>query len=203
MVVWIEKYKSLLIGSLVVLIGGFLFISERNEKQADESLATLPMEREVAGEETPETDTESPSAVYVDIKGEVKKPGLYEANEGDRVFDVIEQSGGLLDTADRNQINFALKVHDEMVIYIPKIGELDMHPMPLVMDGQEADGKINLNKADAAELENLPGIGPAKAKAILDYREQNGPFKDIEELKEVSGIGEKTFEKLQNDITVR
>ena len=118
----------------------------------------------------------------MDLKGAVRQPGLYEAAEGDRVFDIIERSGGLLHDADENQINYAEKVHDEMVIFIPKIGEELDGSVFGASSSSKGNGKININKADATALETLPGIGPAKAKAIIDYREENGPFKQITDL---------------------
>ena len=125
------------------------------------------------------------------------------------MIDIIEKAGGLLDSADKNNINFAMKVVDEMVLYIPAIGEqnpIDGWCQRLsgsLQEGSTADGKINLNSATESELQTLPGIGPSKALAILEYRETNGSFKTIEDLMEISGIGEKTFEKLKEHIIVR
>ncbi|HEY4550350.1 MAG TPA: helix-hairpin-helix domain-containing protein, partial [Bacillus sp. (in: firmicutes)] len=107
-----------------------------------------------------------------------------------------------------NNINFAMKVVDEMVLYIPAIGEQNptmagAATSGSVQEGTTADGKISLNSATESELQTLPGIGPSKALAILEYRETNGSFKKIEDLMEISGIGEKTFEKLKEHIAVQ
>ena len=102
-----------------------------------------------------------------------------------------------------SKVNLSQKVTDEMIIYIPEFGE-EVEPIFLTQttnSGQE--GKVDLNKADSAQLETLPGIGPGKAQAIIEYRDMNGPFKTIEDVKNVSGIGEKTFEKLKDHITVK
>ncbi len=113
---------------------------------------------------------------------------------------MVEKAGGLLKTADEKQINFAMKLYDEMVIYIPEINELGPEvSYPGEMNSNN-DEKVNINQADAAELETLPGIGPSKAATIIQYREENGSFKEIEELMNISGIGEKTFEKLKEQI---
>ena len=141
--------------------------------------------------------------LVVDVKGAIKSPGVYEMKLGDRVIDVIEQAGGLHENADSNNVNFAMKLVDEMVLYIPIVGE-ELTPEPTVGGVQnQGDGKVNLNKASEAELQTLTGVGPAKATAIIEYRDQNGGFKKVEEIMEISGIGEKTFEKFKDQITVR
>lgn len=145
-----------------------------------------------------------PQLLLVDVKGAVKKPGVYEAKEGDRVIDILEKAGGLTDNADTYQINFALRVSDEMVMYIPEKGEAaaDTGRSESAINVKQNDGKIDLNKATESELQTLPGIGPSKAAAILEHRESNGPFKAIEDLKLIAGIGDKTFEKLKEFIKV-
>ena len=150
-------------------------------------------------------DTEDLSnTIKVYITGQVRCPGVIEIEEGSRLIDAIELAGGMLDEADRDRINLALKVQDEGMYRIPKIGEeieegstQEIATMP----GNQA--KVNINRASAEELQTLHGIGPAKAKAIIEYREDQGLFKDIEDIKKVSGIGEKTFEQIQDSITVR
>jgi competence protein ComEA len=124
-------------------------------------------------------------------------------------MDVIGRAGGLTDQADQTQVNLAEHVVDEMVIYIPAKGE---EGDTLTTSGPSSNssggtgqnqGKIDLNKADEQELQNLPGIGPAKAAAIIEFRNTSGPFKTIEDLKNISGIGDKTFEKLKDLIVVK
>lgn len=154
-------------------------------------------------------EAEEKETVLVDVKGAVVHPGVYEAQAGDRVIDLIESAGGLLENADKNQINFAMKVVDEMVLYLPAIGEETSSDagtslaLATSYPSSANDGKININTAAQSELETLTGIGPSKAEAIIEYRETNGPFKEIEQLMEISGIGEKTFAKLKEEIKVR
>nr|WP_286181287.1 helix-hairpin-helix domain-containing protein [Bacillus sp. ISL-37] len=138
-----------------------------------------------------------------DIKGAVVNPGVYEINEGGRVIDLIELAGGLAKDADPAAINFALYVQDEMAIYVPRIGENVSAALPVQVGEAAGNGTVNLNSAGSSELQTLPGIGPAKAEAIIEYRETNGPYKSIEDLKEISGIGDKTFEKLKDLISVK
>lgn len=142
-----------------------------------------------------ESDSSSlePSVYTVDLKGEVKAPGIYEIDSSCRVHDVIELAGGFLETANVNVVNLAEKVKDEMVIYIPHIDEEEA---PIEV-GTQKEQKVSLNRASLAEFQTLPGIGPAKASAIIDYREEFGTFKSVEELTNVNGIGEKTLEKLR------
>lgn len=208
--VFLEKYKTILMAAAALAIGLFLFISKSKEEPVAESEIPLFEESHIqdAGPPAPEERNEP---MYVDVKGAVKTPGLYRVKEGDRMIDAITLAGGLTEKADEKQLNLAQKVHDEMVIYVPEKGEEPGEYLPQFGQqsggspavGEEVGGKVNINKADASQLETLPGIGPAKAKAIIDYREQQGGFKQEEDLKNVSGIGEKTFEKLQDSITVR
>ncbi|RFA36352.1 hypothetical protein CAI16_04815 [Virgibacillus dokdonensis] len=140
------------------------------------------------------------SSIYVDIKGEVKNPGVYEMDTEERVIDAIETAGGFTNNANESLVNLAQKVHDEMVIDVLPVGD---NGTPALTNGQHTDiSKIRINQATVEEIEALNGIGPAKAEAIVQYRDENGPFQQIEDLLEVSGIGEKTLESLEDDIQV-
>lgn len=147
---------------------------------------------------------EVPQTIMADIKGAVVNPGVYVVEESDRVIDLVEKAGGLTKEADTAAVNFAMKVSDEMVVVIPKIGEEPSVLSPgLGSAGLNSDSRVNLNTASASELETLPGIGPSKSAAIIEHRETKGPFQTIDDLKLISGIGEKTFEKLQEAISVK
>jgi competence protein ComEA len=164
----------------------------------------VPMVLAPAAEETdagePEVKTSAPpSTVMVDIKGAVKKPGVYEAPADARVRDVIALAGGLTAEADDARVNLAAKVHDEMMIYVPKKGEAApaleaAGAMPKAEGGRP---QVAINTAAVEEIMQLPGIGRTKAEAIIAYREEHGPFQRAEELLNVTGIGEKTLEKLR------
>lgn len=162
--------------------------------------------------------TQNAAEVYVDVKGAVKHPGIYKAEADDRVYDLIQEAGGFNENADRNQVNLAQKVKDEMVIEVPKKGEkaASAQTAPAAAGisapasassgtatSSEAAAQVNINTADQTQLETLPGIGPSKAAAIIEYREKNGPFQKPEDLKNVSGIGDQTFAKIENSITLQ
>ena len=143
---------------------------------------------------------ENNQKAIVDVKGEVMNPGVYEMDIDARVNDVIQTAGGFSENADQSQVNLAQKVQDEMIILIPKAGESESaHGMN---GGQPGFDKIRINYATQQEIEALSGIGPSKAAAIIQYREEHGLFKKVEDLLEVSGIGEKTLEALKDDIQV-
>lgn len=216
MIQWImEKKQYLLIGAII--LGVFIYYLVNDAP--DDTIQMLEEEIFVENEEeirqqvdsNDDKIVEQPIIIKVDLKGAVQKPGVYTAQEGERVIDLINRAGGFLDDADQTKINLSQKVADEMVIYVPKVGE-DSNVIEQVasffqpqQSGNEAssDGKVNINQADSTLLQTLPGIGPSKAEAIIEYRETNGPFKMIEDIMNISGIGEKTFEKLKNSITVQ
>lgn len=147
--------------------------------------------------------TSAPLMIHVD--GQVNKPGLYTLPPNSRVQDAITAAGGLTLDAETSQINLAAKLIDGTKIYIPGVNETELiqftpelrnaSPLP-------ASLLININSAPQTELEKLPGIGPTKAAQIITYRETNGNFLTIEDIKKVSGIGDATFENIKNYITV-
>lgn len=213
----IKRFAPLL---LIVIIGIILFFSMKDDEfSTDDSIndatltdaAGITLESELNDKTTEIEETELGDVkVIVDIKGEVKEPGVYELQEDDRIQTAIERAGGFTNKADEQQINLAQKVHDEMVIYIPKEGEIEtpIQPVPSPSGSGGAssntpDDLIEVNKATVDELTKLQGIGPAKAQAIIDYREEHGLFKQVEDLLEVNGIGEKTLENIREQLLVR
>jgi len=183
---------------------------EQSEKKKDE--ITAPVEKSVA-----------PSPIFVDVKGQVQQPGLYKLEAGMRVADAISLAGGTLSDADLDQINLAQPVTDGAAVVIPKKsarsdGLSAVRPLPGMLPplsadatgvtgtgstSAQADSRVNLNTATAEELMTLPGIGQAKAQAILAYRTEKRPFRTPEELKNISGIGEKMYERLKDRIRVQ
>ena len=145
--------------------------------------------------------------VVVYITGEVVNPGVYDVDPGSRVNDVLGLAGGGTADADLTKINLAAPVSDGMQITVPKIGDdtPDQPPITTMQSqdsGQAAGGLVNINTADAAQLETLPGIGPATAQAIIEYRASHGAFKNISDIKNVPGIGDSKFDKIKDLITV-
>ncbi len=143
--------------------------------------------------------------IVVDVKGAILHPGVYSMQPEDRLIDAIHAAGGYLPNADSRMLNHAMKLADEMVIYVPVEGEEPTELLTTQMKGTattQDDGKVNINTADTAQLMTIPGIGPSKAAAIIQYREEHGMFKMTESLMDVSGIGQKTFDKLEPVVTV-
>lgn len=208
---WIKEHKvyvSLGLLTVIILVSYLIFsgkepISQHISEGENWESGIPEFTNEENNKETTEEIVEE--NILVDVKGAVKNPGVYYGRTGDRVIDVIDEAGGLIDGADESAVNFAMRVTDEMVVYIPKVGEEVDLPEEVLAPAQKAEkgGKVNLNKANQSELETLTGIGPAKAEAIIEYRESKGPFKAIEDLMLVSGFGEKTFAKLKDEITVK
>lgn len=196
--------------SIIVVLTGILVINNEGllGNRQESSVKFIKDEGEVEKfekifeEDEVSNGKENLAKIKVYITGAIKYPGVIEVEEGSRLIDVIELAGGMLEDADNNRINLALKVQDEGMYLIPKIGE-EIDIIDSAGEVPQDTDKININKATQQELETLYGIGPAKSKAIIDYREENGPFKQIEDLKKVSGIGEKTFEKIRDSITVK
>ncbi len=143
----------------------------------------------------------APRVLTVHVAGAVARPGVVRLEEGARVMDAVEGAGGPLPEADLDALNLAQAVQDGQKITVPRRGE-DGAGNATQGGGSKASGKVNINTADAAELERLPGIGPTLAERILAYRERNGGFKSIEELKKVSGIGDKKFGELRDLVEI-
>lgn len=164
--------------------------------------------------------------MYVDVKGAVKNPGVYQINANMRVVDAINLAGGYNHSADRKHINLAQKLSDQQVVYVPIRGEVKGNPVTSTNPGPQASAassasesqtgdsqdvttassgneqQINLNTADKTKLQELNGIGEKKADQIIAYRQAHGQFKRIEELKDVPGFGDKTFDNLKSSICV-
>ncbi len=142
----------------------------------------------------------APSAglpIFVHVLGAVERPGLYELADGARAVDAVAAAGGFTDVADQAGINLARFVTDGEQLRVPAVGET-----PPSAPGTTVGGLVNLNTADSATLETLPRVGPALAGRIIDWREANGGFGSIDDLKSVSGIGDKTFDGLKDLVTV-
>lgn len=212
----VEEYWKIiliiLVGSCLVLI--IYFNTQRKTEDISEIDPYEELLAEVKGEvdqmsETPlaedeQTDSDTVAIIMADIKGAIHNPGVYKMEEGHRIIDLVEKAGGLLNDAESNAVNFAQKVEDQMVVYIPKVGEEDINiPASPVNKAQEQEaGKVNINEADEAGLMTLNGIGSSKAASIIQHRDEKGFFKTIDEIKNVSGIGEATFNNLKDSITV-
>ncbi len=185
---------------IVLVIAAVLIFGPKGEN--DKTEETLPNQSKTEIET--EVNENPPKKVaqkeyYVDISGCVKTPGIYKIKDGARLFEVIELAGGLTENADYNGFNQAEKIEDGDKIIIPSKQDLLDDE---VSGGTVSSGKINLNTADITKLQEIPGIGPSTAEKIISYRQNNGRFHKIEDLLNISGIGEKTFAKMEDKITV-
>jgi competence protein ComEA len=146
----------------------------------------------------------SSAVLFVHILGAVAKPGLYQLHDGARAVDAVAAAGGFTADADRQQLNLARLVSDGEQIYVPKVGEAGAgRPGSVAGGGAGASGgKVNINTASDSDLETLPRVGPAMAKRIIAWRQDNGRFATVEDLMSVTGIGEKTFAELKDLVTV-
>ena len=186
---WLEQHKT-----LVLMIVGLLIAAG----VAAFAIRWRPAEPIVIEPPAP-TATLGPIRVYV--SGAVMHADVYELPSGSIVRDAVAAAGGATEDADLNQINMAKTLRDGEQVYVPRMGEA-LVPAPTGQAGAAASGLININTATQAELETLPGIGPALAARIIAYREANGPFPNIEAIQNVPGIGPSTFEEIKDLITV-
>lgn len=152
-------------------------------------------------------DNTKETKIFIDIKGAVKHPNVYEMASSNRVIDALNKAE-VLNDADLSQLNLSEKLVDQKLIYVPKKGENSMKINSQQSTLNSSDVKINtnqplnLNSATEEQLKNIPGIGPSKAKEILNYREQNHGFNSIDDLMKIKGFGKKTFEKLKEHFTI-
>lgn len=181
-----------------ILIGGAIIIwivIDPSYNQQEQTLVQMNQE-ETKREEIKE-ESETQIDYMVDIKGAVTNPGVYLVMEDNRVQDVINMAGGFEHEANKEAINLAERVYDEMVIIVPYKGEENV-----IQLAESDNDKIKINLATVEEIIMIPGIGEVKANAIIEYRETNGKFKQIEDLTKVSGIGEKTLELMQEHVQI-
>ncbi|MDX8045925.1 helix-hairpin-helix domain-containing protein [Gracilibacillus sp. S3-1-1] len=190
---WLIKnwYVVVIVGAIIIWL-----VVDPSVEKSDQTSVELDRMEEV--EQETEEEIVIDATYKIDVKGEVKQPGVYQVSENDRVEDVIDLAGGFNEDADVEQINLAERVYDEMVIFIPGIGEEVEANLFENQDNQ----KVKVNTATVEEIQTIPGIGEVKANAIIEYRETNGRFKQMEDLTQVSGIGEKTVEKMEEYIQI-
>ena len=189
----------ILIG-IVVVIGAIklidIYYQNNNEKITIQNVLTTEDEPEKIENET----------IKVFVTGEVKNQGVIELEQGSRIVDAIEKAGGQTEEANLKNVNLAYELEDGQKIYIPNKSEENTNEITddgiTGIDSKEND-TININKADEKELQELNGIGESLASSIIKYREDNGKFKNIEDLKNVPGIGESKFSNIKEKIKVK
>ena len=215
-----KKVFLILIGVSIILSGA-IFVLYKNYENKNEDVIEIFKEqelKEIVNETEDISEEASINKVIVDIKGMVVNPGVYEVDSTKRINDVINLAGGLTENADTSMINLAKLVTDEMTIIIYSKEEIlekykeevCVCDCPIITndacinsDNSNLENNlVNINTASKEDLITIPGLGEAKAEAIIKYREDNGNFKIIEDIKNVSGIGESLFEKIKDYITV-
>ena len=204
---WKEKWESWSLSAKAAVIGGILLILvgvgglfSKKEESVEE---TTVVETTMLAEKT-EVSTTKETVIFVDIKGAVQNPGVYQMKVGDRVKDALDAAGGLTEEADSQKVNLAKRLEDQMVIVVPKVGE-EAEEIPEGATSKEAtkEGKVNINTATVEELKTLKGVGEKKAEAIIEYRKKNGSFQTKEDLMKVRGIGKKLFDSFQERIVTQ
>lgn len=210
-----KKLLLKVIAGVIILVIAFSMYLARNSDSEDTVQVLIPKEENhiQEGNEAEEEDVStaaivSEKKILIDVSGAVNQPAVVELKEGSRVFEAIELAGGLSKDADTRSTNLAQVLTDGEKLYIPTKKELEETGGSYLQTKNtsvEASGSaelININTANSETLQQLTGVGPSTAEKIIRYRTENGNFKTIEDIKNVSGIGEKTFEKFKNKITV-
>ena len=197
---WSLAVKGAVIGGILLILVGLGGLFSKKEESIEETEIVVTT---VLAEKT-EVSTTQETVIFVDIKGAVKNPGVYQMKVGDRVKDALEAAGGLTEEADSQKVNLAKRLEDQMVIVVPKVGE-EAEEIPAGETRNEAtkEGKVNINTATVEELKTLKGVGEKKAEAIIEYRKKNGSFQTKEDLMKVRGIGKKLFESFQERIVTQ
>lgn len=204
----LQENLKLVILIVIGLVAGsaFYFVSKDQGSMNTKDSISLPTNSLKSSDQNAKHVVKN-NKIVVDVKGAVNKPSIYTVSNDLRVNDIIRLAGGFTDKADQKSINLAAKIKDEEVIYVATMEENAIPAANNTMNSgpnstANTSNQVNINTADATELQTLSGIGPKKAQDIIDYRVQNGSFKSIEDLKKVSGFGDKTFEKLKDSIMV-
>ena len=206
---WLMEYKkvlSIIVGVLavivIILVGRGMMASSTKEKvMVTNAVNTTRVE---------ETTTMMPQNCYVDIKGEVLRPGVYEFSCESRIQEVIKKAGGFTEEADETKINLAQKITDQMQMIVPNVhskqeggvteGNSEKGNTSNTTPSNSKQGTVNINTATLEELQTIKGIGKKKAEAILQYRKEHGAFRTKEDLLQVKGIGKKALEAIESQV---
>ena len=224
-----QKIVMGIIGAIIIMAFLYYIYAKEDDSiiSTEENITENVVEK---SEESEKTTNEETNKIVVHVSGAVNQEGIVELQENSRISDAINVAGGLKENADTKHINLAFKLEDGMKIYIPTIeetkeqntqiqnqnridetskyvtsssGVVQEEQTNAQQSEQKKNEKININTATQTELETLPGIGPATSLKIINYREENGKFETIEEIKEVSGIGDAKYENIKDLICVK
>ena len=200
---------AVLLSFIVIISIYYFFIKEKEYTEINTNFSILNEEEEY-------TKEENKNKIIIYITGAVANEGIYELDENSRIADVIDKAGGITEEANINNINLAFVLEDGVKIYIPKKGDnsneikddtntyiskrSDNIELAQSTKNNNTNNKVNINTANQTELETLPGIGASIATKIISYRNKNGKFINIEDIKKVNGIGESNYEKIKDQI---
>ncbi|KEK16412.1 helix-hairpin-helix domain-containing protein [Limosilactobacillus reuteri] len=203
---WIKYRVQVLMIVIAAVVGGYWILNKNNNDALISNTNAVLTSSETGSSLT--STTTMKGTVAIDIKGAVKMPGVYELKADDRVNEALKAAGGPLPNADLRQVNLAKQLTDQQMIYIPLQGETPVASSSTEPsaanneNGNDNSAKINLNTATKEQLCQITGIGDKKADLILQYRQEHGQFKSIDELKEINGFGEKTVAKLKDHLSI-
>lgn len=198
-----------LVGIIIMIILFFCFDNNAFENSNKDDLDIYDIALIEGNENNDEKIENKISKIKVHITGEVLKQGLIELDEGSRIADAINEAGNITEFADLSKVNLAYELSDGQKVYIPSIKDeteeyiSESAGESVLEDEDVKDGKININTADIDLLQTINGVGESLASKIIDYRKQNGKFKSVEDLKNVSGIGDKKFEDIKDKVIVK
>lgn len=202
------KINKKVLGSIAILIIFIIFLTVgyflSKPKASIDSKDVFVDSSDVVTSESSQNNSKSTGnagTIKVEIKGQVKCPGVYELASGSRVEDLVIKAGGFTSEADSDSIVQVKRLKDEDCIIVRKKGE--QINAESSASSINSDGKVNINTATKDELDKIPGIGPVTAEKIIGYREKNGDYKSIEDLKKIGGIGDKTLDKFKDKIDIR
>lgn len=203
----LNKKQKIIVASLIAvmcMVIGYYIINktEKYDYSALEKVDNVIEENEVE-----EKENEMEEKIIIHITGEVEEGGIIELEKGARISDAIEEAGGITEEADLSNVNLAYSLSDGQKIKIPNINEKNEEPIVeekagdnIIIEENKEEEKININKATQTEIETLPGIGPSTALKIINYRNEHGKFKNVEDIKNVPGIGDTKFENIKEYI---
>ena len=208
----LKQNKTIIIIGIVITIGIIIYFFNNNQLEKSNINDEILVSNNTSSEKKVNNDEES--IIVIHITGAVKIPGVVRLTEGSRIEDAINKAGGLTEDANIANVNLAYVLEDGTKIKIPSItDEITMEESIINTDGGEGvtdnsnleknKTSININKANELELQKLQGIGPSLASKIIDYRNNNGNFENIEDIKKVSGIGDSIFENIKENIYVK
>ena len=187
------------LGIVIILLGCFFYA----KKDSDEIIAEDIL---IDNQNTIQESVKNTNIIKVHVAGCVQSQGIIELEEGSRIADAIDKVGGLTANASTKNVNLAYVLQDGEKIYIPSLAEEQIADEEIQIissaSGSNDNGKVNINKASITELQKISGIGESTAKKIIEYRNTNGKFKSIEDLKNIQGIGDKKYDSIKEEVTV-